>query len=264
MEDLGVSHDAIADEMSFVEMDHTQFDARSETDINPAAGASFLSSLSSSSSPSASKEQLHIDETNNFPSLLPSTAAENYPSSLPSTIPSETTEKGEEEGSESSEEEIEEEKAMQRRASRRDLQKKKEKKQDETVTIRGRNETSEEGGSTDEGNGDGDGEGEGEGEGDETYCICRGRDDGRPMICCDTCSEWYHAKCLKLTKKKLDLLKVTSFICPRCDPNSLASIQGNLLVHVHVLDLLLHPSFISFSFSFSFFLFSFLLLLSFS
>lgn len=26
---------------------------------------------------------------------------------------------------------------------------------------------------------------------DKVYCSCKGRDDGRPMIKCDFCNDWY-------------------------------------------------------------------------
>lgn len=31
---------------------------------------------------------------------------------------------------------------------------------------------------------------------DEVLCICRGRDDGRPLVQCDACRTWYHLECI--------------------------------------------------------------------
>lgn len=35
-----------------------------------------------------------------------------------------------------------------------------------------------------------------------TYCICRGPDNGRLMVCCDVCEEWFHCDCVKIIRKK--------------------------------------------------------------
>ena len=41
-------------------------------------------------------------------------------------------------------------------------------------------------------------------ENDETlYCICRSRDDGRFMVSCDQCNEWYHVDCIGMPKTKV-------------------------------------------------------------
>ena len=47
------------------------------------------------------------------------------------------------------------------------------------------------------------------------YCYCRRPDDGKLMVACDGCGEWFHAKaCLKLTKKQVDRMK--TFFCQNC------------------------------------------------
>ncbi|WFD41481.1 Transcription factor bye1 [Malassezia psittaci] len=49
---------------------------------------------------------------------------------------------------------------------------------------------------------------------DEEYCICRGGNDGSPMICCSTCGEWYHFRCIGLTKKAAE--KIDDYMCQSC------------------------------------------------
>ena len=36
------------------------------------------------------------------------------------------------------------------------------------------------------------------------YCSCRQIDDGRHMIICDGCNEWYHINCIKISPKILE------------------------------------------------------------
>lgn len=48
----------------------------------------------------------------------------------------------------------------------------------------------------------------------DTFCICDKPDDGRLMIQCDTCDNWYHGACVAITQEVADTLK--TYICPRC------------------------------------------------
>ncbi|KAK0522125.1 Transcription factor bye1 [Tilletia horrida] len=64
----------------------------------------------------------------------------------------------------------------------------------------------------DEGDGDGDGDGD-DGDG-AVYCICKKRDDGSPMVECSECEDWFHLKCVGLTKRAVD--RLASYTCPTC------------------------------------------------
>jgi len=47
-----------------------------------------------------------------------------------------------------------------------------------------------------------------------TYCICNGPDDGRVMIQCEKCEDWFHAECVHLSDEECE--KMEHFTCPRC------------------------------------------------
>ncbi|KND00230.1 uncharacterized protein SPPG_04564 [Spizellomyces punctatus DAOM BR117] len=51
-------------------------------------------------------------------------------------------------------------------------------------------------------------------EGERVYCMCREPDYGKFMIQCDNCEEWFHGKCVGLTKKAGE--KLTTYHCPLC------------------------------------------------
>ncbi|KAL7749045.1 hypothetical protein RI367_005449 [Sorochytrium milnesiophthora] len=62
--------------------------------------------------------------------------------------------------------------------------------------------------------------------GDGVYCICRGTDDGRPMVCCDQCDDWYHAECLNISQEQIDDIELNEapWTCPRCSPKMIPEI----------------------------------------
>lgn len=47
------------------------------------------------------------------------------------------------------------------------------------------------------------------------YCLCRQPDNGDFMIGCDYCTEWYHGKCVGITKKQS--LGIKKYSCPKCE-----------------------------------------------
>lgn len=47
-----------------------------------------------------------------------------------------------------------------------------------------------------------------------TYCLCQGVDDGRFMIACDSCYQWFHGNCVKITEEAAD--RMDFYICPGC------------------------------------------------
>ena len=46
------------------------------------------------------------------------------------------------------------------------------------------------------------------------YCLCEATEDGKFMVQCDNCTDWYHPSCVGMTKKEARW--VTKFICPIC------------------------------------------------
>jgi hypothetical protein len=59
----------------------------------------------------------------------------------------------------------------------------------------------------------------------DVYCWCRGADDGCEMICCDSCSEWFHRRCITSStgkpsvhkKRKNNLAVLHTKITPSSD-----------------------------------------------
>lgn len=72
-----------------------------------------------------------------------------------------------------------------------------------------------------------DGEGDGEPGADESdngpYCLCRGADDHRWMICCETCEDWFHGECINLNKEIGESL-IEKFVCPNCTSDTLTTL----------------------------------------
>lgn len=63
---------------------------------------------------------------------------------------------------------------------------------------------------------------------DEDYCLCAGGNTqgGDFMVACDVCDNWYHPKCVRLTRKAAE--EFSYYFCPRCLP--LLSYEDLLMV----------------------------------
>ena len=55
------------------------------------------------------------------------------------------------------------------------------------------------------------------------YCLCRGPDDHRWMICCEICEDWFHGECINLSKDIGESL-VEKFVCPNCTKGKLTTL----------------------------------------
>jgi COMPASS component SPP1 len=55
------------------------------------------------------------------------------------------------------------------------------------------------------------------------YCLCRGPDDHRWMICCENCDDWFHGECINLDEEIGEGL-IEKFVCPRCTNKYVTSI----------------------------------------
>ncbi|KAF4977433.1 hypothetical protein FZEAL_6045 [Fusarium zealandicum] len=55
------------------------------------------------------------------------------------------------------------------------------------------------------------------------YCLCRGPDDHRWMICCEKCEDWFHGECINMNKDIGEAL-IEKFICPNCTNETLATL----------------------------------------
>lgn len=55
------------------------------------------------------------------------------------------------------------------------------------------------------------------------YCLCRGPDDHRWMICCERCDDWFHGECIDLDKGIGESL-IEKFVCPNCTTDVVSTI----------------------------------------
>ncbi|EIN06001.1 hypothetical protein PUNSTDRAFT_145392 [Punctularia strigosozonata HHB-11173 SS5] len=47
------------------------------------------------------------------------------------------------------------------------------------------------------------------------YCVCKGNDDGTPMINCSYCKDWFHFRCVNISEDDADDIKI--YVCPPCE-----------------------------------------------
>lgn len=48
----------------------------------------------------------------------------------------------------------------------------------------------------------------------QLYCICRKPDNGKVMIACDECDEWFHVECIGISKDKAQTIQ--KYVCAEC------------------------------------------------
>ncbi|XP_071481401.1 uncharacterized protein [Diadema antillarum] len=53
---------------------------------------------------------------------------------------------------------------------------------------------------------------------EKLWCICKQPHDGKFMICCDKCEDWFHGKCVNISKKEGKRMEQEdlSWVCPNC------------------------------------------------
>lgn len=61
------------------------------------------------------------------------------------------------------------------------------------------------------------------------WCICKQPHNNRHMIQCDTCDDWFHIKCVNITKAKLKALEKqnTKWFCPTCKDLKSQAVDGS-------------------------------------
>ncbi|KAA1469150.1 hypothetical protein DENSPDRAFT_834719 [Dentipellis sp. KUC8613] len=48
----------------------------------------------------------------------------------------------------------------------------------------------------------------------EVYCLCKGVDDGTPMVQCGLCKDWFHFRCIDLKREDAD--EIVMYVCQAC------------------------------------------------
>lgn len=66
---------------------------------------------------------------------------------------------------------------------------------------------------------------------DKLWCICRKPHDGKFMICCDTCKDWFHGHCVGVTKLMGDRFEKEGkeWFCAECSDKLRAGIPRNAI-----------------------------------
>ena len=56
-------------------------------------------------------------------------------------------------------------------------------------------------------------------DGEELFCLCRRPyDESQFYICCDSCQDWFHGRCVGVLQKEADTIDV--YVCPNCQRDS--------------------------------------------
>jgi PHD-finger len=60
------------------------------------------------------------------------------------------------------------------------------------------------------------------------WCICKQPHNNRFMICCDVCEDWFHGKCVNITKAMGQQMedKGIEWTCPNCIKKKQAGAVG--------------------------------------
>lgn len=59
------------------------------------------------------------------------------------------------------------------------------------------------------------------------WCICRQPHNNRFMICCDKCEDWFHGKCVNITKSMGNDMEARNieWVCPNCKNKQQPSVK---------------------------------------
>ncbi|KAI8608908.1 transcription factor S-II, central domain-containing protein [Chytriomyces sp. MP71] len=63
-------------------------------------------------------------------------------------------------------------------------------------------------------------------QGERVYCVCRTTDDGRFMLQCDGCLDWYHGVCVGITERQAKT--IGKYSCPYCEQKKNDAIMAAL------------------------------------
>jgi hypothetical protein len=60
---------------------------------------------------------------------------------------------------------------------------------------------------------------------DKLYCVCQSPDDGRFMLACDGCDNWFHPACVGMTKREAEALE--DYLCKDCNAIASSLMKGS-------------------------------------
>ncbi|KAJ8303770.1 hypothetical protein KUTeg_018693 [Tegillarca granosa] len=71
------------------------------------------------------------------------------------------------------------------------------------------------------------------------FCVCRRPDDGKFMIRCDKCKEWFHGSCVGVTSE--EGAEIDEYICKDCQSSVVGDVSGGSSVVLRSRDSSEHP-----------------------